>query len=73
MICDAPSASKEERDALRISIEKATIARTGLVPKSLPDEARRADKLGNTEQPSHNFAAALVEFLSSGPAHSSSA
>jgi hypothetical protein len=111
MICHGPSASKEERDALRTFIEEATIARTGLAPKTLPDEARRsADpptdlpellarnaraariklddgawaamdddqryaliKLGNTEQPSHNFAAALEEFLSPGPAHSSSA
>lgn len=104
MICHAPSASEEERDALRTFIEEATIARTGLAPKTLPDEARRAAdpptnlpellarnarvagiklddqawstmdddqryaliKLGNTEQSSHNFAAALEEFLSAG-------
>jgi hypothetical protein len=41
MICRAPSASEEERDALRISIEETTIARMRLAPKSLPDEARR--------------------------------
>ena len=29
MICHAPSASEEERDALRTFIEEATIARTG--------------------------------------------
>ena len=104
MICHAPNASEEERHALRTFIEEAAIARTGLAPKTLPDEARRsADppahlpellarnaqaagiklddqawsamdddqryaliKLGNTEQPSHNFAAALEEFLSAG-------
>ena len=93
MICHAPSVSEDERDALRTFIEEATIARTGLAPKTLPDEARRsadppADlpellarnaraagitlddgawaamddeqrnaliKLGDTEQPSHNF------------------
>jgi hypothetical protein len=104
MICHAPSASDEERDALRTFIEEATITRTGLAPKTLPDEARRsADppanlpellarnaraagitldhrawsamdddqrcaliKVGNTEQPGHNFAAALAEFLSAG-------
>jgi Conserved nitrate reductase-associated protein (Nitr_red_assoc)/ATP-dependent protease La (LON) substrate-binding domain len=42
MICHAPTASKEERDALRIFIEEATMARTGLAPKSLPDEACRS-------------------------------
>jgi hypothetical protein len=42
MIFLASSASEEERDALRIFIEEATIARTGLPPKTLPDEACRS-------------------------------
>ena len=42
MICHVPSAPDEERDALRTFIEEATIARTGLAPKTLPDEARRS-------------------------------
>jgi hypothetical protein len=36
MICHAPSASEEERDALRTFIEEATIERAGLAPKTLP-------------------------------------
>jgi len=42
MICHAPNASEEERHALRTFIEEAAIARTGLAPKTLPDEARRS-------------------------------
>ena len=44
MICHVPSAPDEERDALRTFIEEATIARTGLAPKTLPDEARRSGR-----------------------------
>ena len=101
MICHAPSNSEEEREALRIFIEEATLARTGTAPKTLPDAVRQSAnpptqlpdllarnaratglnlddaawssmdddqryalmKLGDTEKPSHNFAAALTEFL----------
>lgn len=103
MICHAPSASEEERDALRLFIEEVTVSRTGSAPKILPYEVRASAnppaklpdllarnartagaklddaawsameddqryalmKLGNTEKPSHNFAAALAEFLPS--------
>jgi hypothetical protein len=103
MICHAPSASEEERAALKMFIEEVTVARTGSAPKTLPDDVRASAyppanppdllarnsraagiklddtawasmddderyalmKLGNTEKVSHNFAAALSEFLPS--------
>ncbi|HXW83684.1 MAG TPA: nitrate reductase associated protein [Candidatus Binataceae bacterium] len=40
MICHAPVATEDERDALRVFIEEAALARTGSAPKSLPDSAR---------------------------------
>jgi hypothetical protein len=42
MICHAPSASEEERDALRTFIEETTIARAGSAPKTLPEDVRRS-------------------------------
>jgi hypothetical protein len=42
MICHAPAALEDERQALRIFIEETTLARCGTRPKELPEEARRA-------------------------------
>jgi hypothetical protein len=42
MICHAPTASDEERNALRTFIEEAALARTGSPATALPDEARVA-------------------------------
>jgi hypothetical protein len=41
MICHAPIASDDEREALRMFIAEAT-ARNGSAPKPLPDEARQS-------------------------------
>ena len=41
MICHAPASLDEERTALRLFIEEATLARTGTPPKELGEEVRR--------------------------------
>ncbi len=41
MICHAPATLDDERAALRIFIEEATLARTGTPPKELGEAARR--------------------------------
>src|SRR5262245_6278450 len=41
MICHAPAASPEERAALKLFIEEATMARAGSTPKELSEEVRR--------------------------------
>ena len=42
MVCHAPAASEEEREALRTFLEEVTLAHTGSRPTALPDEARRS-------------------------------
>ncbi len=42
MICHAPIESADEREALRIFVEEATITRCGERPKELPDSTRIA-------------------------------
>ncbi len=40
MICHAPAESADECEALRVFVQEATLARSGSMPKDLPEQAR---------------------------------